>query len=97
MAADPSRVIVTTGATPDAVRVHHRDFPELQADGESAELAAANLAQDLSREIDVVADDLHREPLQQALADVRAFLERSSGPEPPRGRIASAGTVSRSG
>jgi hypothetical protein len=25
-----------------------------------------------------VADDLHREPLQQALADVRAFLERSS-------------------
>jgi hypothetical protein len=29
MAADPSRVVVTTGATPDAVRVHHLDFPEL--------------------------------------------------------------------
>jgi hypothetical protein len=49
MAADPSRVIVTTGTTPDAVRVHHHDFPELQADGESAELAAANLVQDLRR------------------------------------------------
>jgi hypothetical protein len=40
-------------------------------------LAAANLVQDLRREIDGVADELHREPLQRALADVRAFLERS--------------------
>jgi hypothetical protein len=78
MAADPSRVVVTTGATRDAVRVHHRDIPELQAHGEAAELAAANLVQDLRREIDGVADELHRAPLQRALADVRAFLERSS-------------------
>jgi hypothetical protein len=78
--ATPSGSITatSTGATLDAVRVHHRDIPELQADGESAELAAANLVQDLRREIDGVADDLHREPLQRALADVRAFLERSS-------------------
>jgi hypothetical protein len=74
MAADPSRVVVTTGATLHAVRVYHRDFPELQADGESAESAAANLVQDLRREIDGVADDLHHAPLQRALADVRAFL-----------------------
>ncbi len=74
MAADPSRVIVTTGATPDAVRVHHRDLPELRADGESAEAAATNLVQDLNRELAVAVDDLHRGPLQQALADVHAFL-----------------------
>jgi hypothetical protein len=76
MAADPSRVIVTTGATPHAVMVHHGDFPELQADGESPEAAAASLVRELTRELDSVADDMHREPLERALADVRAFTGR---------------------
>ena len=78
MATDPSQVIVTAGATADSVRVHHRGIPELQSHGESPESAAANLAQDLAREIDVAADDLHREPLQQALDDVEASIERSA-------------------
>ena len=46
--------------------------------GESPESAAANLAQDLAREIDGAADDLHREPLQRALDDVKASIERST-------------------
>jgi hypothetical protein len=74
MAADPSQVVVSAGATPDAVRVHHRAVPELQADGESPPVAARNLEQDLVREIDTAADELHREVLTKALDDVRAFL-----------------------
>lgn len=81
IAADPSKVIVTTGATPDAVKVHHGDLPELQADGETPEAGAANLLLDLIRELDGVPDDLHREPLKRALADVRAFMERGVGHE----------------
>jgi hypothetical protein len=77
MAADPNLVIVTTGSTAHAVQVHHRDIPELHADGESPEIAAANLAQDLAREIEDVTDTSRREVFQQALADVRAFIERS--------------------
>ncbi len=78
MTADPIRIIVTTGATPYAVQVHHHDMPELHADGESPEIAAENLANALTREIDSVADDHHREAIRWALDDVRAFVERGS-------------------
>src|SRR5690348_3550248 len=47
---DPIRVIVTTGSAAHVVQVHHRDMPELNADGESPESAAANLARGLARE-----------------------------------------------
>lgn len=76
MPADPNKVMVAIGQTPH-FRVYHHDFPELRADGESLKIAAANLAQDLEREIDAAPDDLHREPLQRALADVRAFIEQA--------------------
>ena len=78
MSTDPNKIIVTTGATVDAVQVHHHDIPELQSDGESPVIAAENLANALTREVDSVSDEHHREALQQALADVRAFVERSS-------------------
>jgi hypothetical protein len=83
MTADSSQVIVTTGSTAHAVQVYHRDIPELRADGESPELAAVNLAQDLAREIESVADNLRREAVQRALADVRAFIK-----QPPRSGFA---------
>jgi len=78
MAADPSQVIVTAGATAHSVQVHHHGIPELQSHGESPESAAVNLAQDLAREIDGAVDDLHREPLERALDDVNASIERSA-------------------
>jgi hypothetical protein len=73
--ADPSQVIVTAGSTADAVQVHHRDIPELNADGESPRSAATNLAQELAREIEGVADNYHRGTIRRVLADVRAFIE----------------------
>jgi hypothetical protein len=76
-AVDPGRVVVTPGSTADAFQVHHRDIPELHADGASPREAAANLAQDLDREIESVADDFRRGLLVRVLADVRAFTAQS--------------------
>jgi hypothetical protein len=77
-AADPTQVIVTAGATAHSVQVHHPGIPELHSHGESPESATLNLAQDLARQIDGAADDLHREPLQLALDDVNASIEQSA-------------------
>jgi hypothetical protein len=66
MTADSSQVIVTTGSTAHAVQVYHHDIPELRADGESPELAAVNLAQDLTREIEGVADNLSSSKLKKS-------------------------------
>jgi hypothetical protein len=73
MAADPSRVTVTSDQSPQ-FRAAHQNFPELRSEGETAAMAATNLAHDLEREIDVAADEFHREPLWRALDDVRAFV-----------------------
>jgi hypothetical protein len=75
MIANPSQVIVTTGFTPQAVQVHHRVIPELHADGESAECAAANLAQAMAREMEGLPDPDRCEMFRRALADVRAFIK----------------------
>jgi len=77
MTANPCQVIVTTGFTPQAVQVYHRVIPELHAEGETPETAAANLAQDLTRQIEGLADQDRREMFQLALADVQAFIKTS--------------------
>ena len=48
MEPDPSRVIVSGGATAHTTEVHHRDFSEIRADGGSAKDAAAYLANKLA-------------------------------------------------
>ncbi len=75
MTANPSQVMVTTGFTPQAVQVYHRVIPELHAEGETPQTAATNLAQDLAREIEGLADRDRREMFQTALADVQAFIK----------------------
>jgi len=75
-AVDPGRVIVTPGSTADAFLAHHRDIPELRADGATPGEAAANLAQDLAREIEGVADHYRRGLFGRALDDVRAFASQ---------------------
>ena len=76
METDQNRVIVTGGATSHSSRVHHRDFPEIQADGESVKDAAAHLANKLSLAMDTALTDWRRQTLGQAIAEVQAFVKQ---------------------
>ncbi len=78
MSGDPGKVVVGISPPPQAFQAHHGAIPELQSDGESPLAAATNLAQDLAREIDGTPDTLHREPAEQALTDVQAYIEKQS-------------------
>jgi hypothetical protein len=77
MVTDVSRVIVSSGATCSATQVHHRDFPEIRSDGETAEDAAAHLINQLVRALDSALTPWRRETIQQAIADVKAFVARN--------------------
>jgi hypothetical protein len=57
--------------------VHHRYLPEVRGEGPSPEDAAARLALLLSRSLDDAPSGWRREIIQQALEDVRAFVEQS--------------------
>lgn len=72
---DPGRVVVTQGSTANTFQIHHRDIPELHADGTTPGEAAANLAEDLIREIEGVADHYRRGLFERVLDDVRAFTK----------------------
>ena len=76
MTTEPSKVTATAGATPDSVQVSHNDFPDLRADGDSLEDAAANLVQDLTSAVNDAEDDARRDSLRRAIAEVQAFIER---------------------
>jgi hypothetical protein len=74
---DSGRVVVTPGSTAVSCQVHHRDIPELHADGATPREAAANLAQDLAREIEGAADHYRRGLFGKVLDDVLAFVAKS--------------------
>ena len=76
METDLSRVIVSSGATAHTAQVHHRDFPEIRADGGSAKEAAAHLANKLTLALDTALTDWRRQTLGQAIADVEAFVKQ---------------------
>jgi hypothetical protein len=74
MDRDQSRVIVTSGATAQSTCAHHRDFPEIRADGGSPKEAATHLANKLALAMDTALTDWRRESLEVAIADVRAYV-----------------------
>jgi hypothetical protein len=76
MDTDQSPVIVTQGATAQTTRVHHRDFPEIRADGGSPKEAASHLANKLALAMDTALTDWRRQTLGQAIADVEAFVKQ---------------------
>jgi hypothetical protein len=78
MGTDISRVIVTKGATTSTTQVHHRDFPEIRAEGESPAVAARHLSNQLARALDSALTNWRRETIQQAIADVQAFAAESA-------------------
>ncbi len=77
MATDQDRVIVTTGATAQATQVHHRDFPEIRAEGDSPSSAASNLANHLTRALDSALTKWRRDAIEQAIAEVQDFARKS--------------------
>jgi hypothetical protein len=81
MTSNPSQVIVSTQryacASIHALAVHHRDFPEVRGEGGSPEDAASRLAELLSITLDNAPSDWRRENIEKAIADVRAYAQRS--------------------
>jgi hypothetical protein len=82
MGTDRSRVVVADGVcdchTIHSTHAHHRDFPEIQADGESPAHAAAQLINQLAIALDTAPDRWHREAVEQAIADVKSFAEQEA-------------------
>jgi hypothetical protein len=76
MDTEPSRVIVTLSASSSAACVHPRDFPEIRAEGSSPKEAAAHLINQLTRALDSALTDWRRDRVNEAIADVRAFVEQ---------------------
>ena len=77
MATEQDRVIVTTGSTAQATLIHHRDFPEIRAEGETPAVAAANLANHLTRALDSALTKWRRDAIEQAIAEVQEFAAKS--------------------
>ena len=74
MSTDSSPVIVMTGATANSMRVYHRDFPEIRSHGETPKVAATHLGNELARALDSALTDWRRQSINQAIADVKAFV-----------------------
>ena len=78
MTGDSHQVIVTQGdpqcPPSSALLAHHRVFPEIRAEGSTALDAAGQLLRRLGSVLDGTPNHWHRGDLQQALADVEAFL-----------------------
>lgn len=77
MATDLSRVIVATGATAHTTSVHHRDFPDIRAEGPTPDEAAGHLVNQLTRALDSALTQWRRDTINQAIADVQAFVAGS--------------------
>jgi hypothetical protein len=56
-----------------ASEAHHREFPEIRAEGESPATAIQNLAHKLTRVLDTAITQYDRATLERALEDARAF------------------------
>ena len=73
MSNPQSPVIVAVGVTAGAARVHHRDFPEIRAEGPNPKQAASHLANQLARALDSALTEWRRETISRAITDVEAF------------------------
>jgi hypothetical protein len=74
MSNDTDSVVILPGATHGSSQVHHRDFPEIRADGETPHAAAGQLVNHLTRALDSALTKWRRETIEKAITEVRAFL-----------------------
>ena len=71
--AEESKIVVATGATAHATLIHHKDFPEIRADGATPAEAAGQLINQLLRVRDSALTPSRLEQVDGAIADVKAF------------------------
>jgi hypothetical protein len=75
----PSRVIATVGEcachSVHTTQVHHRDFPEIWAEGSTVLEGATQLHRHLGRALDSARSQWHRTAIELALVDVQQFID----------------------
>lgn len=73
-----SRVIVSEGPCEvhggAHICIYHRDFPENWSPGETPAMAARQLLNLFEKNLDSAGDPCHRQSIEEAMADLRAFL-----------------------
>ncbi len=74
---EKNRVIVSVDAASGGTQVHHRDFPEIRAQGKAPADAALQLVNQLTRALDSALTQWRRETIQNAIDDVRAFASHT--------------------
>ena len=78
MISTQSRVIVSEGPCEAHggahICIYHRDFPENWSPGETPAMAAQQLLNLFEKNLDSAGDPSHRKSIEQAMADLRAFL-----------------------
>jgi hypothetical protein len=78
MDTEPSRVIVTISGSSSTASVHHRDFPEIHAEGGTPKEAATHLIHQLTRALDSALTDWRRDRVNEAIADVQTYVDQES-------------------
>jgi hypothetical protein len=78
METDLSRVIVTISGSSSTASVHHRDFPEIHAEGGTPKEAATHLIHQLTRALDSALTDWRRDRVNEAIADVQTYVDQES-------------------
>lgn len=86
MTGDPGMVVATEDfcnacGTP-RVNVHHQRFPELRISSDSLDQAVGKLVTRLESNLAAVSDPMHRAPVQLAIVDVQAFIDRDTVRQP---------------
>lgn len=75
-------VIVTIGpcacSSVMCSKVHHHEFPELHAEGESSTEAGTQLLHQLRKALDSVQSGFRREAIEKAVDDVKEFIEQET-------------------
>ena len=80
--SDNSPVILTVGecacSNVMCSLVHHHDFPELHAEGQSSAEAGEHLLHQLERALDSVQSGFRRVEIEKAVEDVKQFIEHET-------------------
>jgi quercetin dioxygenase-like cupin family protein len=82
MTGDPSMVAMTEkccdACGTSQFEIHHQSFPEMWTRGESLDQTVDKLFTRLEANLSAVADPMHRAPVQSAIADLQAFIDRET-------------------